>query len=998
MLRFLIHRPIAVILTFLAALALGLLAGRTLPVSLLPDIPIPRITVQLQYEQAAARELENTVVQPLRAQLMQVGGLADLRSRTRDGGATLELFFRFGVDTDLAFLEVNEQLDRAMGQLPRDLERPQVIKANVSDIPVFNLIVQPNTPQQTAQERLELADFVRNTIKRRTEQLSTVAFVDMTGFAEPEIRVYPLREKLRALGLPVAFIGELIRSNNLNLGSILLQDGYFQYNLRFRSGIQSVADIENLYFNHEGRTLQLRDIARVEARAIDPRGAFLHNGRESIALTVRKQADARLFDLQREFDVLLTALRTEYPNLTFAVTNDQTALLRVSIDNLLSSLLYGAAFAFVVLLIFFREWRSPLIIALAVPAALLITLLGFYLLELSVNTISLAGLILGVGLMIDNSIIVMENIRQQRRMGFPLSEACVRGGNEVIRPLISSALTTCSVFLPLVFLSGLAGALFYDQAVSIALTLTTSLLVAFLFLPVVYRLLLADRQKEQAPGDGAYAGYVRSVDGAFRGRWLVLMLFALAAAGGFWLARELPAERFPELSREAIQLDINWGEPIDLTENQQRCRALLQRLDSLPQASDLYVGEEQFLLQSEQQALNEARLILYADDRTALQAMERRLQRFLAEAYPRAVIQISPLANLFDQIFGAAEAPLAARLQLDETRNWSRQELATTLQPWFQAQGIPLQLPPAQTQYEVLIDAETALRYGLRYEDVFQRLLELFNRAEIDLLRRSDGFVPILLGEEPAGLRTLLQEARLRTREGQEYPLTTFVDIRRVSTWRTIEADRTGELVALDLPAYRSEWISDLRAELAPVPGLTPQFGGQYFANQQLQRELLFVLLVSIGLLYLILAAQFESLRLPLVVILTVPVGIAGSVAALWLGGQSLNLVSLVGVIVMGGIVVNDAILKVDMMRRFARELPIVEAAHRAGIRRLRPILMTTFTTVLAVLPILFSAGLGAELQRPLAWAVIGGLLAGTVASIYVIPLLFQLLYRPGRS
>jgi len=994
-LRFLIHRPIAVLLSFIAALLLGILAARTLPVSLLPDIPIPRITVQLQYEEAAARELEQTIVSPLRTQLMQVSGLEDIRSRTRDGNAVVELFFRFGVNTDLAFLEVNEQVDRAMGNLPRDLLRPQVIKANVSDIPVFYLSVQPSDEEQelAAEQRLQLADFTRNVVKRRLEQQSTVAFADQSGYASPEIRIYPDREGLSALGLPVDFIGDLISRNNINLGSILLQDGYYQYNLRFRSGINNVEDIRQLYFNHEGRTLQLQDIARVELRQAEQRGKFLHNGEEAIVLSVRKQADARLFDLQDQVTELIDTLRAENPQLQFQVTNDQTQLLRVSIDNLLSSLLYGAVFAFLILILFFREWRTPLLIALAVPAALLTALLGFYLLNLSVNTISLAGLILGVGLMIDNSIIVMENIRQQRRMGYSLSEACVRGGNEVIRPLISSALTTCSVFLPLVFLSGLAGALFYDQAISIALTLGTSLVVAFLLLPVVYRLLTQKKTPVEGKEEQGYRGYVRSVDRAFRWRWPLLGFFLALAAAGIYLGTRLPAQQFPQLSREAIVARINWNAPVDLQENQRRCLQLLDAVDELTLASDIYVGEEQFLLSAQRQALNEARFVLYASNSDTLSLLQKRLQTQLKNQYPGALATVQPLANLFDQIFGEEEAPVVTRIQLDNSAETNRSELEQALGPWFQSQRLPLQLPPTQQQYEILIDAETALRYGLDYQQVYRRLLQLFSQQEIDVLRRSDRFIPILYGEERASLGRLLQRALLQNEAGQQYPLSTFVEVQRTVVWRSIQADRAGVFVPVDLPAYRPEWIDGIREELLDYPALTPRFTGQFFADQMLQQELLTVLVVSIGLLFLILAAQFESLRLPLVVILTVPVGLAGSIAALYVGGQSLNLVSFVGMIVMGGIVVNDAILKVDMMRRFALELPVEEAAHRAGIRRLRPILMTTLTTILAVLPILFSAGLGAELQRPLAFAIIGGLLLGTVASIYFIPLLFKLLY-----
>lgn len=1015
MLRSLLHRPVAVLMTTLGLCVLGLVVLSSLPVSLLPNVATPRISVQAGWPDRSAAEIEEAVVRPLRNRLLQVGHLTDIRSESRNGSATIHLAFAYGTNTDLAFIEVNEQIDQISGLLPRDVPRPRVVKANVSDLPVFYLSLVPKADSVagTVADPLELSEFARSVVKRRLEQLPEVAFVDLSGLTSGEVRIHPDRRQMQALGLGDADIRRALEANNLQLGNLLLQDGQYQYAIRFASRLQTVEDIQHIYLPVGDRSFRLGDLADVSLQPQSARGRYRFRGpqdvapgRSGIIFSVRKQADARLFSLQASLAVLLDDLRARYPQLDFYVTNDQSDLLRVSIDNLFTSLLYGAGFAFLVLLLFFREWRAPMLIALVIPVSLIISLFGFYLANISINVISLAGLILGVGLMIDNSIIVIDNIRQQRRLGLSLSEACIQGGEEVIRPLLSSALTTCSVFLPLVFLSGLAGALFYDQAVSVSLALGASLLVAYLLLPILVRLLEKRRAKPKArkpevPEDDwlVRAGrtpFARSVDVVLRYRWALLLSVLLFLGWGAWQLQQIPRALFPPLTRPGLEAVIDWNTAISLPENEARISALSRDLSPWIDSLQVFAGEQQFLLSEWEQQLNEARLYVFPTQPGRIDSLSTRLNDWLQQHYPQAALQIAPIKNIFDQVFGGEAPPLVLHLQAIGENAPPEPAVIEPLVAYLRARGLHPVLPVRQEQYAIRVDRRAALRYQVEPEGIYSRLRTLFNENRINTLQSGQDAVPVVLGQAgQTGIFRLLEEATVPNQQGEPVPLRYFIRMDRETGYKSLEANRTGLAYTILLDRYLPDIETEIRNWVKSQGRLSVQFSGAVYDNQRQIRELLVVLGIALLLLYLILAAQFESLLQPLIVMLTVPVGIAGSVLVLSLAGASLNLIAIIGMTVMSGIVVNDAILKIDMMNRLrARGYALPEVIHGAGYRRLRPILMTSLTTMLALAPVLFTTGLGAELQQPLAWAVIGGLLVGTAASLYLLPVLYRLLVR----
>ncbi|MCC8172985.1 MAG: efflux RND transporter permease subunit, partial [Odoribacter sp.] len=499
MIEFLIKRPIAVTMSLIAVLVLGILAINLLPVSLMPEVKIPQVTVQVTAENLSARELESTVIRSLRLQFTQLNHLKDIRTETRDGSSNIFMEFEHGSDIDFIFIEVNEKIDRA--GIPRDIERPRAIKANATDIPAFymNLTLKDNsgTSAQQMQKFVELSKFSLSVISKRIEQIPQVAMVDISGYTLSEIIVIPDMAKLDAINIAPENLSGYITSKNLNLGNLVIRDGEYQYNIRFSNTLITKQDIENVYCKINNRIYQIKDLATVKEVPQKQVGLVRSDLKPALTMAIIKQGEARMADLRKEITKLNKEFEKDYPHIDFTLTRDQTALLDYSIDNLTQNLLLGIFLACIVIFFFMKDFRSPLLITLTIPIALIVTMLGLYIAGISINIISLSGLVLGIGMMVDNSIIVIDNITQRWQSGESLSQATIKGTNEVFTPMLSSVLTTCSVFIPLIFMSGISGSLFYDQAMAVTIGLLSSLLVSVIVIPVYYYLLYKNKNRNR---------------------------------------------------------------------------------------------------------------------------------------------------------------------------------------------------------------------------------------------------------------------------------------------------------------------------------------------------------------------------------------------------------------------------------------------------------------------------------------------------------------------
>lgn len=1085
MVEFLIKRPIAVSMTFIAILVLGVFAMKYIPVSLMPDIDIPEVTVQISLHNTPARELENTIVKQIRRQLTQIAHLADITSETRNENSIIHLKFEYGTDINFAFIEVNEKIDRAMNFLPRDIQRPRVIKANATDIPVFYLnlttnssefqvsdsklptetiattetvetpktseISAPSTPNPSnpelypvSQQFVELSRFASNVIRKRIEQLQEVAMVDMSGLVSSELLILPDNQKLRSLGINQETLVRLVESSNIKLGNLLIRDGQYQYNIRFSSTLQNKTDIENIYLKVNDRLLQLKDVASIIEHPQKQQGKVLHNGQDAVTIAIIKQSDARMSALKEKLNGLVTHFEQDYPAINFSITRNQTQLLDYSIANLGQSLAWGAVLAYLIMFFFMKDFKAPILIGITIPASLIISMLFFYLLGISINIISLSGIILGVGMMIDNSIIVIDNITQHRErlasFKFQISSSkltpstttetiettgtrsikrevsnpqtlvssCVSGTNEVFRPMLSSVLTTCAVFIPMIFIGGISGALFYDQAMAITIGLLVSLAVSTTILPVYYRLMYRKNAVNEPNRflekinlfqiEKLYQACFRLVMKRQLLSWTVVALCLLGAA---ILFADLHKSKLPPITRDEILLLVDWNEPIHLDENKRRSQELIAQTSHLLSDHTSLIGRQQFIMDhSSTASASEVVIYLKASDPENLEPLITEAGEFLESHYPQSLFQFKEAGNIFNMIFSDTEEPLVARLRAADDYGPQKVTFLQKVLSGIRA-AVPGQAVAPLPLYEFTVlhtDPAKLLLYDVTFDGVYNKLKSAFNENQLFLIADNQDFVPVILGDQTQTIGNLISNLFVTNKNNEQIPVRDLVSEVKSQDLKTIIAGKEGEYypVSFDVGSQEArEIIPRLNQQLNTDRLYEVSFTGSLFSNKQLMRELALILLVSLALLYFILASQFESLSLPLIVLIEVPIDLFGAFLALKLGGSGINLMSMIGMIVMSGIIINDSILKIDTMNQLRSQgYSLMHALVEAGHRRLKPILMTSLTTILALVPFLFTTGLGSDLQRPLALAVIGGMTLGTLVSLYLVPLVYYYLKR----
>ncbi len=1021
MIKFLIHRPIAVIMSFLALVILGAVTLQRIPVSLLPDVQIPRVSVLLDHPPYDTRQFQEVLTERFIRQLRQCTRLKDLHAETRDGHAEITLAFEYGISTDLASIEVNDIIDRMMDQLPEDMPRPRVIKASVTDVPAFYLNVTLNKEYQAPGRFGELSEMADLVLRKRLEHIEEVAFVDLTGAAQMEVAILPEEQKLRALNIDPQSLESTFRENNLDFGAIQVEQGHYRYNVQFESDLYTVEEIRELYLDVEGKLVQLKDIATVKKRPAMAEGLFLSNGQPSISMAVIKQPDARMDELKEAVQKNLERMEAEFPQLLFQMSQDQTKLLDQTIENLGWSLLMGLLLSVLVVFTFLSSTRLPWLIALSLPVSLMITLLGFGLLGVSINVVSLSGLILGIGIMIDNSIIVIDNISQHWARTQNLATACIEGTLEVVKPLLSSTLTTTAVFVPLVFLSGVAGGFFGDQALAVSLGLGISLLVSISLLPTLYYLL--NRKGSPRHLDAGRFQLMKFLEKGYQIGWKWMFRHKLASVLGFGtiavlailLTYSFDKEQFPAVHTTETVLEIKWNENLELATLEDRVRVLMQTVSDELEQYNAWVGlQDYFLNKTYDVKPNETSIYLRAKSEQALAAMQTKLGQMIGTLSGRATYAFSPSETIFQHAFGSELHDFELRIypqliheQAEDISEWLAG--VETQKEHFPGRDDALKERsrlPLETYLSLRFHADKLKLYDINLPQVASVLRAKLNGFQIGALNLSSQVVPVLVGsQQVSDLEKVLNETTVRNARGRQIPVRKLVQLSFKKGFSQLDTDMQGAFipVGIDLAAGQKEEAEHFFSRYLKESGLPVKyaFAGQLYEAEEVLNELMGVLLVSLLLLYFILTAQFESLLQPLIILAEIPIALGGAWALLYLFGQSLNIMSGIGVIVMTGIIINDSILKIDTFNRLRREQPTLDLntlIKLGGARRLRPVLMTSVTTILALVPFLFGSGLGAELQRPLALAIIGGLGVGTLVSLYFIPLVYWSIYRQSHQ
>lgn len=1027
MVHFLIRRPIAVIMLFIAAMILGIISYNTIPVSLMPDIPVPNISVNINYKNSSARELENAVVKRLRAQLLQVGHLSDIKSETRNGMAVIHLQFDYGTNMNYAFIETNEKIDAAMNALPRDMERPKVVKSSATDIPVFYLNIslknadslKADASDQVDNRFIELCEFSENVIRKRIEQLPEVSLVDISGTVSPQMVITPDMDKLQNLNITLSQLENVLSQNNIDIGSLMVRDGYYQYNIRFTSLLRTKEDVENIYIKISGKIIQLKEIATVNLLPEQRTGMFASNGKPAVTMAIIKQADARMSDMKGKIKEMLGWFERDYPEIHFEASQDQTELLDVSISNLKQNLLQGLLLVALVVFLFLKDFKSPLLIGTTLIISIIICMLFFRIFNLSLNIISLAGLILAVGNMMDNSIVVTDNITQYRERGLSIDEACVSGTNEVMIPMLSSVLTNVSIFLPMIFISGMAGALMYDEALSVTIGLAVSYIVGITLMPVIYRLAYKNTRKTSGRLERLknqlfnYLGghvkkvfnldtvYEKGLDFTFKHKRTNLILYSSLIPIGILVVFMMRKEKMPPLPQTEVIIKVDWNENIHVGENKRRVIELLKAINEKTKQSNCYIGHQQFLLnRDEEMTASEARIYIKASQPDDISWIEANVKEVARKKFPESQLSFSAPTSIFEKLFSSSEPPLVAEVSLINTGSSfdipSLLQLNRDLNNNRHLQSV--NKIPLQGNIILSVNLEKLLLYNVSYDALYKELKTSFKENYVGTLRSYQQYIPLVISGNTQSIANIIEHSKVRSADNNLVPVNALVTISHGQDMKTITAGKNGEYIPFSFDPdskQQASFLKEIKTTVSKNKNYNVNFSGSLFTSSKMLKELGIVLIISVLLLYLILAAQFESLVQPFLVLLELPIDFAGALLFLYLLGESLNLMSAIGIIVMSGIIINDSILKLDVINQLRKEgYPLLEAIKVGGHRRLRAILMTSLTSILAMIPLLFSNDLGSELQKPFSYGLIGGMVIGTVVSLYLVPLAYYYIYR----
>ncbi len=1032
MLKHLIDRPITVTMITLVIVVLGIVSIRLLPVTLIPDVDIPYITVQATSSELSAREMDENVLKPLRQQLIQINGLEDIVSEAKDGSGTIRLTFNHGADIDYLFIEVNEKIDRSMSSLD-GVSRPKVMKASATDIPAFfvnitsknpDVVEMPEGGQSQGPENdlfpvsesfSQMSRFARDVISKRIEQLPEVAMVDISGLVNEEILIIPDNSKLLQMGMTMSEFERDIKSSNIRLGSLTIRDGEYRYNVKFDSRASSSDDIANLWFKNDDRLLQIKDVAEVIVHPAKRTGLVRSDGDDAVCLAVIKQNEAKMSDLKSRINGLMENFEADYPQLNFEVTRDQTQLLEYTINNLIQNIVIALILASVIIFLFMRDLRSPALVILTMPVSLVFSMLCFYALGLTLNIISLSGLLLGVGMLTDNTVVLVDNITGRWQRDGDLRSAVLEGTEEVRGAMLSSVLTTCAVFIPLIFLSGIAGAMFYDQAMSVTIVLLTSYVVTILVIPVYYYwwykgagCFRPSKFLEKINFDAVIRRWDEKVlEWFLRHRTVAWGILLFSSVGLVFCFIGMQKTRLPEMTQTDAIMKIDWNEHISVENNTLRVKELEKLLSGRADQMTALVGSQQFILEhSGDMGISEAAVYLNCENESILKELQGELRTMMENKYPEAVYSFVPSGNIFDMVFAGNEAPLTARLRPVNSGEVEVNPLRGVLSEIRRKlPEVSVPEPSVKTDALFVADPELLALYDVGYEELVSVLKNSLNENRLFNIVQGNASIPVVTGSNARGLAEVLQGKFIEKRDGNgevsRIPVSELMRQTFVEDLKTLTAGAEGDYYPLALNV-ESKDVKPVMSEISEIVKANGDFevgySGSWFSNNKMIKEMIVIMLVAIILLYLIMASQFESLVQPLIILSEIVVDIFVALIVLWALGVSINLMSLIGLVVITGIVINDSILKIDTINRRRKAGESLEGAIMdASSLRVKAILMTSLTTILAVCPFLSRGSMGDDLQYPMSLVIIAGMTVGTLVSLFVVPTLYYSVYN-GRK
>jgi multidrug efflux pump len=1003
-----IRRPVFTLVLAMAILLFGALGLSQLGVREFPAADRPVISVTASYPGADATVIENQITEPLENEINTVAGIRTMTSVSREGRSTITVEFGLGDDLDVAANDVRDRVAAAARRLPDDVEPPTIRKADADGEPIVFLNISSRQ-----RDLLELTEIADNIFRSRLQTIPGVARVDIWGSKEYAMRLWMDPDRLAAHGMTALDVREALARANVELPSGRLEADQVELGVRTLSRLRDdPAQFDALIVRQEGdRAIRFSDLGRVELGPLNERTLLKRDGVPMVGVVLRPQTGANEIAIVDEFYRRLAAIERELPpDVRTAIGFDTSVFVRQSVAEVRQTIFIALALVCLVIFLFLREWRSTVIPLVTIPIALVGAFFLIYLAGFTVNVLTLLGLVLAIGLVVDDAVIVLENVYRRIEQGIEPMEAGIHGIREIFLAVVATTLALVAVFLPILFLGGLTGMLFREFGLTLAGAVVLSSFIALTLTPMLCTRLLV--QREQHPWfyrrtepffRAMNEGYRHSLELVLRARWVALLIMAgcLVAIVAAWMV--LPRELAPREDRSLLLLQIRGPQGA----NYEYMGRVMDEVDAMVAAE---VPEARAVISVTSPGFGAATTINSGFARLVLvpAAARRRTQDEIARDLEQGLREI-PGAEIFVSQQPTIRIGLTRGLPVQfVVQNPEFRRLREVL-PEFLEQArerpefsfVDVNLEFNQPELELEIDRTRAANLGVSVSAIAETVQAALSGQRYGFFIRG-GRQYEVIGQltrsgrsDPSDLSRLL----VRSSNGR------LIRLDSVAAWRETvsppvlyrynrfpSATFSANLAA---GATLGEGIAAMREVAAGVldETFTTELSGEAGEYEEAAGGLGFVFVLALIMVYLVLAAQFESFRSPFIIMLTVPLAVAGGMAALWAFGLTLNIFSQIGLIMLIGLVTKNGILLVEFAnQRLNRGMDRLEAIREAAARRFRPILMTAISTIFGVLPIAVAFGAGAQSRIPLGVAVIGGLLAGTLFTLYVIPAAYSVL------
>lgn len=1011
--RFTVTHPVFTSMVMLIMVILGSFTLMRTSIDLMPELSLPTLTVITTYENASPEEIEELITKPIEEILAAIPGVETLSSTSREGQSVIRVSFIWGTDLDGAANDIRDGFGRIREFMPADADEPIMLKFDTNAFPVMILGIGSKL------DALTLRKLIDEQIKFRLERLKGVAAINIWGGLEREIQVQIHPDKIRALRLSLDEVVQALRTANVTLPAGSIDRGNANIRIRIPGRFDNLDEIRSTLIANRGGPIYLHQIADVVDTTARIERKALVNGVPGVQLMVRKQSGYNTVEVTRRVEAEMEEIRRDFPQLSFVTVVNTGQYIQRAIDNLTTSLFGGAFLAFAILLFFLRNARAALLVATAMPISVLVAFVLIYFSGFTINMMTLGGLALGVGMMVDNAIVVLENIaRKREEEGLDPQNAAIEGAQQIALAIAGGTFTTMVVFLPLIFAEGIAGEMFGQLGWVVSFSLIASLLVALTFTPMLASRLLSRQINLGTQVHGlaerigrlivqAETRYKHALDPCLRHPWRTLAATALLVLLSFGLIPLIGTEFMPpsDESEVRVEFEMRPGTRLDVVEEKIQEISQIVR-DHVPELKHMVVAVGPTLFKPEATSTAEmtAALIPVVERKRSSHEIADDLRIALAD-YPGGVLRSRAPQDVMLQMIGGGEALQVEVRGPDLDRlNDLADQIADAVETVPNVTDVRRADREGVPQVELHVDRAKAADLGVSVAQI-ARTLEIALGGTI-ASRYAEG------GDESNIVVKLKDATHMTVDEildlsvinplGQQITLRNLVNTEaKLGPVRILRNDqqRAIQIGANISGADLGTVVGNVRKAIAGIPvpaGYQVLFVGEYEELRAAFKDLITVMILAIILVYIIMAMLYESLRDPLIVMFSVPLALIGVNLMLLLTGTTYNIVSLIGSIILIGVVVNNAILLVDQANhlRYDRRFALHDALLEAGRTRLRPILMTALTTILGLVPLAMAQGEGAQIQQSMSRALIGGLISSTFITLFVVPVVYTLFHR----